>query len=88
MPREQADHSKGQLPRTQEMTLHMDITRWSILKSDRLYTLQLKMEKLYTAKLKKKKKRKKERKEKIVGADCGSEYEFLTANIEESRENL
>ena len=25
-----------------------DITRWSILKSDRLYTFQLKMEKLYT----------------------------------------
>ena len=31
-----------------EMTLHMDITRWSILKSDWLYSLQSKMEKLYT----------------------------------------
>ena len=30
------------------MTLHMDITRWWILKSDRLYSLQPKMEKLYT----------------------------------------
>ena len=29
------------------MTLHMDITRWSILKSDWLYFLQWKMEKLY-----------------------------------------
>ena len=29
-------------------TLHMDITRWSILKSDWLYSLQPKMEKLYT----------------------------------------
>ena len=28
--------------------LHMDITRWSIPKSDWLYSLQLKMEKLYT----------------------------------------
>ena len=28
--------------------LYMDITRWSILESDWLYSLQLKMEKLYT----------------------------------------
>ena len=28
--------------------LHMDITRWSTPKSDLLYTLQPKMEKLYT----------------------------------------
>ena len=32
----------------QHKTLHMDITRWSILKSDWLYSLQPKMEKLYT----------------------------------------
>ena len=32
----------------QEKTLHMDITRWSTLKSDWLYSLQAKMEKLYT----------------------------------------
>ena len=32
----------------QEKTLHMDITRWSTLKSDSLYSLQQKMEKLYT----------------------------------------
>ena len=31
-----------------EKTLHMDITRWSTLKSDWLYSLQPKMEKLYT----------------------------------------
>ena len=31
--REHTDHSRHSLPRTQEMTLHMDITRWSILKS-------------------------------------------------------
>ena len=29
-------------------TLHMDITRWSTLKADWLYSLQSKMEKLYT----------------------------------------
>ena len=40
-------HSKHPLPTTQEMTLHIDITRWSTLKSDRLYPLQPKMEKLY-----------------------------------------
>ena len=32
----------------QEMTLHMNITRWSTPKSDGLYSLQLKMKKLYT----------------------------------------
>ena len=32
----------------QEKTLHMDITRWSTLKSDWLYSLQPKMGKLYT----------------------------------------
>ena len=47
-PREHIDHSKHSLPTTQEMTLHMDITRWSILKSDWLYSWHFKMEKLYT----------------------------------------
>ena len=32
--RERTGHSKHPLPRTQEKTLHMDITRWSTLKSD------------------------------------------------------
>ena len=32
----------------QHKTLHMDITRWSTPKSDCLYSLQPKMEKLYT----------------------------------------
>ena len=40
-------HSKHPLPTTQEKTLHMDITRWSTPKSDWLYSLQPKMEKLY-----------------------------------------
>ena len=48
LPREHTCLSKHPLPTTQETTLHMDITRWSILKSDWLYSLQPKMEKLYT----------------------------------------
>ena len=48
LPRKCTGHSKYPLPTTQEKTLHMDITRWSILKSDWLYSLQPQMEKLYT----------------------------------------
>ena len=48
LAREHTGHSKDLLPTTQEMTLHMDITRWSIPKLDWLYSLQSKMEKLYT----------------------------------------
>ena len=47
LPRGCTGHSKYPLPTTQETTLHLDITRWSILKSDWLYSLQPKMEKLY-----------------------------------------
>ena len=35
-------------PTNQEITLHMDITRWTVPKSDWLCSLQPKMEKLYT----------------------------------------
>ena len=48
LPRERTGHSKHPLPTTQERTLHMDITRWSTPKSNWLYSLQPKMEKLYT----------------------------------------
>ena len=48
LPRECTGHSKHPLPTTQETTLHMDITRWSIPKSDWLHSLQPKMEKHYT----------------------------------------
>ena len=34
LPKECTGHSKHPLPTTQEKTLHMDITRWSTLKSD------------------------------------------------------
>ena len=46
LPREHTDHSNHPLPTTQETTLHMDITRKSIPKSDWFY-LQPKVEKFY-----------------------------------------
>ena len=47
----------------------MDITRSSILKSDSLYTLQLKMEKLFAAS------------KRRLGADYGSDHELLIARF-------
>ena len=60
--RKHTGQSKHPLPTTQETTLHMDITRWSILKSDWLYSLQPKMEKLYIVS------------KTRLGADHGSDY--------------
>ena len=34
LPRDRSGHSKHPPPRTEETTLHMDITRWSMPKSD------------------------------------------------------
>ena len=48
LPRKCTGHRKHPLPTTQEKTLHVDITRWSTLKSDWLYSMQPKMEKLCT----------------------------------------
>ena len=48
----------------------MDITRWSTPKSEWLYSLQPKMEKLYTVS-----------KKKRLGADCGSDHELLIAKF-------
>ena len=48
LSRERTGHSKHPLPTTQAKTLHVDFTRWSTPKSDWLYSLQPKMEKLYT----------------------------------------
>ena len=50
LTKEHSGHSKHPLPTTQEKMLHMDMTsgQWSILKSDQLFSLQPKMEKLYT----------------------------------------
>jgi len=69
LPREHTGHSKQPLPTTQEKTLHMDITRWSTPKSDWLYSLQTKMEKLYTGS------------KTRPGADCGSDNELLIAKL-------
>ena len=69
LPKECTDRSKHPLPTTQEKTLHMDITRWSIPKSDWLYFLQLKMEKLYTVSKNK------------TRANCGSDHELLIAKF-------
>ena len=66
LPRESTGHSKHPLLTTQEKTLHMDITRWSILKSDWLYSLQWKMEKLYMST------------NTRPGADCDSNHESWT----------
>ena len=46
LTRECTDHSKHPLLKTQEKTLHMDITKRSTSKSDWLYSLLPKMEKL------------------------------------------
>ena len=48
LPRKCTGHNKHPLPTTQEKILYMDITRWSTPKLDWLYSLQPKMEKLYT----------------------------------------
>ena len=65
MPRECTGHRKYPLSTTQEKTLHMDTTRWSILKSDWLYYLQPKIENsIQSAKTR-------------PGANCGSDHELL-----------
>ena len=53
LPRKCTGHSKHPLPTTQEKTLYMDITTWSTPKSNWLYSLQPKMEKLYTVSINK-----------------------------------
>ena len=64
-PREHTCHSKHTLPKTQEKTLHMDITRWSIPKSDWLYSLQSKWRNsIQSAKTR-------------PGASCGSDHELF-----------
>ena len=58
----------------QETTVHMDITRWSIPKSDRLCFLQPRRGKHCTVSKKKKK-------EKRLGANYGSDYKPLIVNF-------
>ena len=69
LPRECIRHSKYALPTTQEKTLHMDITRWSILKSDWSYSLQPRWRSsIQSAKTR-------------LGDDCGSDHELLIAKF-------
>ena len=69
LPRGHNGHSKHPLQTTQEKTLHMGITRWSIPKSDGLYSLQPKMENsIQSAKTR-------------PGADCGSDHKLLIAKF-------
>ena len=68
LPRKCTGHSNP-LPTTQEKTLHTDITTWSTPKSDRLYSMQPKMEKLYTVNKNK------------TGSWLWLRYELLTAKF-------
>ena len=79
LSRECTGHSKNPLPTTQETTLYMDITRWWILKSDWLYSLQLKMEKLYAVS--------KNKMRSWLWLRSWTPYCKIQAQIEESREN-
>ena len=79
LPRERTGHSKHPLPKTQEKTLHMDITRWSTPKSDWLYSLQTKMEKLYTVN--------KNKTRSWLWLRSWTLYYQIQTQIEESREN-
>ena len=79
LPRERTGHSKHPLPTTQEKTLHMDNTRWSTPKSDWLYSLQPKMEKLYTVN--------KNKTKSWLWLRSWTPYYQIQTQIEESREN-
>ena len=79
LPRKCTGHSKHPLPTTQEKTLHMDIIRWSTPKSDWLYSLQPKMEKLYTVN--------KNKTRSWLWLRSWTPYYQIQTQIEENREN-
>ena len=79
LPRKCTGHSKYPLPTTQKKTLHMDITRWSTPKSDWLYSLQPKMEKLYRVN--------KNKTRSWLWLRSWTPYYQIQTEIEESREN-
>ena len=66
--REHTGHRKHLLPTTQEKTLHMDINRWSTLKSDYILCSRRWRSSLQSAKTR-------------PGADCSSDHEFLMAKF-------
>ena len=65
LPREHTGHSKHPLPTTQEKTLHMVITRWSL---DYILFSQRWRSSVQSAKTR-------------PGADCGSDHELLIAKF-------
>ena len=79
LPGEPTGYSKHPLSRTQEMSPHMDITRWSIPKSDWLCSLQSKMEKLYTVS--------KNKTGSWLWVRSWATYCKIQTHIEENREN-
>ena len=79
LPRKCTGHNKHPLLITQEKTLYMDITRWSTPKSDWLYSLQPKMEKLYTVNQNKTR--------SWLWLRSWTPYCQIQTEIEESREN-
>ena len=79
LPRKCTGHSKHPLPTTQEKTLRMDITRWSTMKSNWLYSLQPKMEKLYIVN--------KNKTRSWLWLRSWTPYCQIQTQIEESREN-
>ena len=69
LPRKCTGHSKHSFPTTQEKTLHMDITRWSTLKSvDYILCSQRWRSSIQSAKTR-------------LGTDCGSNHELLIAKF-------
>ena len=73
LPKKCTGHSKH------KRTLHMDITRWSAPKSDWLYSLQPKMEKLYTVN--------KNKTRSWLWLRSWDPYYQIQMQIEENREN-
>ena len=68
LPRKCTGHSKHPLLTTQEKTLHMDITRQAIPKSDYILCSQRWRSPIQSAKTR-------------LGADCGSDHELLIAKF-------
>ena len=69
LPGEHTGHSKQLLPATQEKTLHMDSTRWSIPnQTDYILCSQRWRSSIQSA-------------ETRLGADCGSDHELLIAKF-------
>ena len=69
LPRERTGHTRHPLATAQEVTFHIDITRWSITNSDWLHSFQPKMESsIQLAKTR-------------VGIDCGSDCKLLVAKF-------